>query len=333
MAALAWARAAWSCSPSQRLRLLLGLRRWCRRPPCGWEGRPPARCYYLAAERILRPVTALALAVAPAERHGRARRARPADRRLGAGHRRAAAGRDRRGRGRVSQVRRGHRVPGGRGGVPGRGGQRPGVVATMFVAKAIADPVLVGAPRAGADRARRAGRVTCRWTTAARSACSRPASTGWPRACASASASATCSAARWARTWRAGRCVEGTIRLGGEEREIGALFVDISGSTSMAWPCRRPRWCACSTASSAWWSRWWRPRARIVNKFEGDAALCVFGAPVPRDDPAGRRAARRPRAGRPPDPRRAARSTSASASRRASRWPATWAPSTASSTR
>jgi adenylate cyclase len=24
-----------------------------------------------------------------------------------------------------------------------------------------------------------------------------------------------------------------------------------------------------------------------VNKFEGDAALCVFGAPVPRDDPAG----------------------------------------------
>jgi adenylate cyclase len=25
----------------------------------------------------------------------------------------------------------------------------------------------------------------------------------------------------------------------------------------------------------------------MVNKFEGDAALCVFGAPVPRDDPAG----------------------------------------------
>jgi adenylate cyclase len=25
----------------------------------------------------------------------------------------------------------------------------------------------------------------------------------------------------------------------------------------------------------------------LVNKFEGDAALCVFGAPVPRDDPAG----------------------------------------------
>ena len=24
-----------------------------------------------------------------------------------------------------------------------------------------------------------------------------------------------------------------------------------------------------------------------MNKFEGDAALCVFGAPVPRDDPAG----------------------------------------------
>ena len=25
----------------------------------------------------------------------------------------------------------------------------------------------------------------------------------------------------------------------------------------------------------------------LVNKFEGDAALCVFGAPVPSDDPAG----------------------------------------------
>ena len=30
----------------------------------------------------------------------------------------------------------------------------------------------------------------------------------------------------------------------------------------------------------------------FVNKFEGDAALCVFGAPVASDDPAGRRSAR-----------------------------------------
>ena len=126
---------------------------------------------------------------------------------------------------------------------------------------------------------------------------------------------------------------DGSTRLGGEEREIGALFVDIVGSTSMA--LAMP-----PTEVVRLLNRFFRvvvevveAEGAIVNKFEGDAALCVFGAPVPRDDPAGDalRAARELAAAA--DPATCPRSTSASASRPAWRWPATWAPSTASSTR
>ena len=76
-------------------------------------------------------------------------------------------------------------------------------------------------------------------------------------------------------------------RLGGEEREVGALFVDLVGSTSMAMampPAEVVRVL----------NRFFRvvvevveAECGLVNKFEGDAALCVFGAPVAREDPAG----------------------------------------------
>ena len=66
----------------------------------------------------------------------------------------------------------------------------------------------------------------------------------------------------------------------------------------------------------------------LVNKFEGDAALCVFGAPVALERPRGRGAARGARA---PGPARA-RSTAGwrprSASPPAPRWRATSAPIT-----
>jgi len=76
-------------------------------------------------------------------------------------------------------------------------------------------------------------------------------------------------------------------RLGGEEREIGALFVDLTGSTSMALampPSEVVRLL----------NKFFRvvidvveSQGGFVNKFEGDAALCVFGAPALSDDPAG----------------------------------------------
>ena len=79
---------------------------------------------------------------------------------------------------------------------------------------------------------------------------------------------------------------EGT-RLGGEEREVGALFVDLTGSTSMA--LAMP-----PTEVVRLLNRFFRvvvevaeEQGGLVNKFEGDAALCVFGAPVASADPAG----------------------------------------------
>src|SRR5919202_6552380 len=79
---------------------------------------------------------------------------------------------------------------------------------------------------------------------------------------------------------------EGT-RLGGEDREIGALFVDLTGSTSMA--LAMP-----PTEVVRLLNRFFRvvievieEQGGLVNKFEGDAALCIFGAPVASDNPAG----------------------------------------------
>jgi adenylate cyclase len=76
-------------------------------------------------------------------------------------------------------------------------------------------------------------------------------------------------------------------RLGGEEREIGALFIDLTGSTAMALampPAELVRLL----------NRFFRVVIEVVeeggglvNKFEGDAALSIFGAPVASDDPAG----------------------------------------------
>jgi adenylate cyclase len=76
-------------------------------------------------------------------------------------------------------------------------------------------------------------------------------------------------------------------RLGGEEREVGALFVDLVGSTSMAMampPTELVRLLNCFFRVVV---EVVEAEGGLVNKFEGDAALCVFGAPVPSDDPAG----------------------------------------------
>ena len=67
--------------------------------------------------------------------------------------------------------------------------------------------------------------------------------------------------------------------------------LDVAGAAHRA----RRRWSACSTASSRSSSRPIEADGGLVNKFEGDAALCVFGAPTDHPDPAGAalRAARR----------------------------------------
>jgi len=80
---------------------------------------------------------------------------------------------------------------------------------------------------------------------------------------------------------------DGDVQLGGEVREVAAVFVDIVGSTSLA-AQRRPQEVVAllndffrivveAVEEECGW----------VNKFEGDAALCVFGAPTARPDAAG----------------------------------------------
>lgn len=75
--------------------------------------------------------------------------------------------------------------------------------------------------------------------------------------------------------------------LGGEERFAAVLFVDLIGSTGLA-ASRSP------DEVLAVLNRYFSIVVEVadkhrgwVNKFEGDGALCVFGAPYDMDDPAG----------------------------------------------
>ena len=81
-----------------------------------------------------------------------------------------------------------------------------------------------------------------------------------------------------------------SLRLGGELREVAVLFVDVVGSTRLA--ARRP-----ATEVVALLNAFFQLVVECVerhggwvNKFEGDAALCVFGAPTEAADAGGRRA-------------------------------------------
>jgi adenylate cyclase len=80
---------------------------------------------------------------------------------------------------------------------------------------------------------------------------------------------------------------DGDVELGGELREVAVVFVDVLGSTRLA--IRRPphevvallnRFFSIVVEEVETHCGW-------VNKFEGDAALCVFGAPTDLPDAAG----------------------------------------------
>ena len=83
------------------------------------------------------------------------------------------------------------------------------------------------------------------------------------------------------------RALRHGVQLGGEEIEAAALFVDVIGSTTFA---------ATRTSGEvvSALNRFFEvvvevvdEHGGLVNKFEGDAALCVFGAPLRLDDAAG----------------------------------------------
>lgn len=82
------------------------------------------------------------------------------------------------------------------------------------------------------------------------------------------------------------RALEHGAGLGGEEREAAALFVDVIGSTRLAAQRSPTDVVALLNAFFDVVVDVVRAHGGFVNKFEGDGALCVFGAPIADDDAA-----------------------------------------------
>ncbi|BDH59299.1 adenylate/guanylate cyclase domain-containing protein [Tsukamurella sp. PLM1] len=81
--------------------------------------------------------------------------------------------------------------------------------------------------------------------------------------------------------------IERDPELGGVEQTVAVIFIDLVGSTALA--AERPavevveilnRFCGVVVAEV-------NSRGGLVNKFEGDAVLAIFGAPAPLTDPSG----------------------------------------------
>jgi adenylate cyclase len=78
------------------------------------------------------------------------------------------------------------------------------------------------------------------------------------------------------------------VRLGGELREAAVLFVDVIGSTDLASRTAPQAVVERLNAFFALVLETIDDHGGWINKFEGDAALCIFGVPAYRDDVAGR---------------------------------------------
>lgn len=92
---------------------------------------------------------------------------------------------------------------------------------------------------------------------------------------------------RYVGTEVARRALEEKPQLGGESRSVAVLFVDVIGSTGFA-AQKEPEYVV--KALNEFFDRVVEGIHRnkgIINKFEGDAALAVFGAPLPLEDVAG----------------------------------------------
>lgn len=84
----------------------------------------------------------------------------------------------------------------------------------------------------------------------------------------------------------ADEAIHGELSLGGEERSVVALFVDITGSTALTHTTEPNEFVAILNRFFGRVVAAVEANGGLVNKFEGDAALCVFGAPVALDDAA-----------------------------------------------
>jgi class 3 adenylate cyclase len=83
------------------------------------------------------------------------------------------------------------------------------------------------------------------------------------------------------------RALSTGVSLGGEERTVAALFVDIAGSTALVRRTGPEEMVGLLNRFFEVVVETIEDAGGLVNKFEGDAALCVFGAPTDHEDPAG----------------------------------------------
>jgi adenylate cyclase len=84
----------------------------------------------------------------------------------------------------------------------------------------------------------------------------------------------------------AAEAISGGVTLSGELRHVVALFVDITGSTKLAREADPVEFVAMLNRFFTVVVEEVETNGGLVNKFEGDAALCIFGAPAELDDPA-----------------------------------------------
>ena len=80
------------------------------------------------------------------------------------------------------------------------------------------------------------------------------------------------------------RALDGGVELGGEVREVAVLFVDLKASTELASRCAPEEVVSVLNAFFAVVVDVAEEHGGWINKFEGDAALCVFGAPARQPD-------------------------------------------------
>jgi adenylate cyclase len=81
--------------------------------------------------------------------------------------------------------------------------------------------------------------------------------------------------------------LERGVTLGGQQKTVAVLFVDIIGSTELASRERPERVVEVLNDFFAVVVQTVAKHGGLVNKFEGDGAVCVFGAPVDHDEFAG----------------------------------------------
>ena len=84
------------------------------------------------------------------------------------------------------------------------------------------------------------------------------------------------------------RALDAGVALGGEVREVAALFVDLEGSTPFASRHSPQEVVSLLNRFFAVVVEVVEAHGGWVNKFEGDAALCVFGAPADQPEAAAR---------------------------------------------